>query len=241
MFTDTQGKTHTFNENTLLVFIDDTGNDKLSDKNFPIFGFGGCIVRASDYEENVILPWRKVSSCFSPEMLPLHACDINPKNLTSDQINALSSFFQKKLFGRFAEVISDQAILQTKSTIMYIITATMHLRIIDVAKYFLFNNIVMFIEESDRKREITAAFEPHKFAIGSQSIPIERFFLPKKAEEAGLIVADFIAHTAGASVMSRLKGIPNAGINRKDFKDIFTSVDPKYCSFIEINEVKDND
>ena len=36
-FTEDTDKIHNFNDNALLVFIDETGHEKLSDKNYPIF------------------------------------------------------------------------------------------------------------------------------------------------------------------------------------------------------------
>ncbi|GAG26739.1 unnamed protein product, partial [marine sediment metagenome] len=35
--------------NSLLVFIDETGNEYLKDKKYPIFGLGGCAVICKDY------------------------------------------------------------------------------------------------------------------------------------------------------------------------------------------------
>lgn len=35
----------------LIVFIDETGEEAFSDKNYAIFGLGGCAVLATDYEK----------------------------------------------------------------------------------------------------------------------------------------------------------------------------------------------
>jgi hypothetical protein len=43
-----------------MVFIDETGNDTLSDKRYPIFGLGGCAVLASDYEMLINIPWNNL-------------------------------------------------------------------------------------------------------------------------------------------------------------------------------------
>lgn len=240
-FTESTGKVHSFSDNTLLIFLDETGHEELADKNFPIFGFGGCLVRAMDYEREVVISWKRVIDTFPSEMIPLHASELDPKKLTSQQLNELSTFFSKNQFGRFSAVVTNKTVMQSKYKLMDIVAALIHKRIIEIAKWLPFDQIVMIFEESDRtKMKISASFSGYDFTVDNQKVPTERFFMPKKANDAGLQVADFIVHTSGSTVMSKLKGKISKNLQRKDFKLIFDSIDPKYASFMEVNEIHDN-
>ena len=42
------GSTLTCPDSSLLIFIDETGHEGLSDRNFPFFGYGGCLTYAGD-------------------------------------------------------------------------------------------------------------------------------------------------------------------------------------------------
>jgi len=239
-FTENTGKVHDFSDNTLLVFIDDTGHEELADKNFPVFGFGGCIVRAEDYP-TMIKAWVSVANAFPSKMNPLHASDIEPKKLTDAQRKELSGFFSKTVFGRFAAIITKKTILNTNHEPLHLIAGLTYKRIVDIAKWFKFDKVVMIFEESKRtKLKVSDYFSRYNFEEDGQTIPTERFYATKKNKETGLIVADFVAHTAGTSVMTKLKGKVMKSIERKDFELVFASIDKKYASFIEVTEGHDS-
>ena len=142
-FTESTGKVHNFSDNTLLIFLDETGHEEIADKNFPIFGFGGCLIRTIDYQREVIIPWKKVTDTFPPEMIPLHASELDPKKMTSQQFNELSAFFSKNQFGRFSAVVTNKTIVQSKYKLMDIVAVLIHKRIIEIAKWLPFDQIVM--------------------------------------------------------------------------------------------------
>ena len=43
-------------DSSLLIFIDETGHEALSDRNFPFFGYGGCLTYAGEYEKAIGKP-----------------------------------------------------------------------------------------------------------------------------------------------------------------------------------------
>ena len=45
---------------SLLIFVDETGNDDLSGPNNPTFGRGGCGVLLSEYKNSIAKPWRRL-------------------------------------------------------------------------------------------------------------------------------------------------------------------------------------
>ena len=46
-----------FTPNTLLVFIDETGNEDFSDPGNPTFGRGGCAIESELYRTNLKKPY----------------------------------------------------------------------------------------------------------------------------------------------------------------------------------------
>ena len=45
---------------SLVVWIDETGEELFSDPSYPLFGLGGCAVLSRDYGRLVAEPWRQV-------------------------------------------------------------------------------------------------------------------------------------------------------------------------------------
>lgn len=235
-FIDEKGRSNTYDGNTLLIFIDETGEESLNDESYPIFGFGGCMVMVSDYPELVSL-WKKVESTFSKEALPLHAADLIPKEMTQQNFNALKDFFGNKKFGRFASVITSSSVYEIDEEIIHVAAVSTYPRVTNIAKWMPFTQIVMIFEESQRtKIKASEYFSRYSFNEDGKDIPVERFFMTKKENEAGLTIADFISHTAGSSVQSGLNG--GQGKNRKDFEIIFKNMGDKLCQFMEIQQVR---
>ncbi len=67
--------------------------------------------------------------------------------------------------------------------------------------------------------------------LGSHKIPIHRYFMTKVPNEPGLVVADFIAHTAGTTVRSKHMGRVSQYLLRLDFKSVFT---PKVVNRLKV-------
>src|SRR6266571_1341601 len=97
-------------DSALYVFVDETGHEEMHDPTFPIFGFGGCLSFAVDYDVAIANPWKAVEQTFPSETLPLHASELNKQNMTPANFEALNSFFFKNVFGRFAAITTDKTI-----------------------------------------------------------------------------------------------------------------------------------
>ncbi len=239
------GRTIICPDSSLLIFIDDTGHEGLRDREFPFFGFGGCLTFAVDYENAIVKPWKEVEQTFPSDMLPLHASELKPARLTSAHFEALNGFFTNNVFGRFAAICTDKTI-KTRAeleTINYMIIAV-HQRILDILRTLLnhglaFSEIFMLIEQSERtKYKITEYFSQMELQFESHKIPIHRYFMTKVPNEPGLVVADFIAHTAGTTVRSTHMGKVSQYLARLDFKSVFAPKDDRWASFVEVNEIK---
>jgi hypothetical protein len=47
--------------NCLLFFIDETGHETFADKNYPVFGLGGCAINSSSAAAVIAEPWRAMT------------------------------------------------------------------------------------------------------------------------------------------------------------------------------------
>ena len=214
-------------------------------REFPIFGYGGCLTFAADYENAIVKPWKEVEHTFPSDMLPLHASELPLDRLASVHYEALNGFFSKNVFGRFAAICTDKTINARPEyeTIHYMI-AVVHKRILDILQRIVnhglaFSEVVMIIERSERtKYKVTQNFAQYELQFMSHKIPIHRYFMTKAPNEPGLVVADFIAHTAGSTVRDKLMGKISQYLKRRDFKHVFTPQDDSWVSFIEVNDIK---
>lgn len=241
------GNTVTCPYSSIIIFIDDTGHEGLHDRTAPFFGYGGCLTSPVDYENAIMKPWKLVEKTFPIDMLPLHASNLKPTLLTNANFNALNDFFIKNTFGRFAAITTDKAIcsISELETIRYMAIA-IHQRILHILRAILnhgmgFDEIFMFIERSERtEHKVEEYFSEMELQFGTYKIPIYRHFMTKVPNESGLVVADFIAHTAGTTVRSKQQGKVPQYLTRLDFKSVFTPQDDRWTSFIEVNKISGN-
>jgi Protein of unknown function (DUF3800) len=119
--------------NCLLFFIDETGHETFADKNYPVFGLGGCAINSSSAAAVIAEPWRAMKAAhFGGEDAPLHANEL--RNPTTEQLDALSKFFREQQFARLAVTMSKSAVLPTGKTPLEIITGSMMNRYTDLLR-----------------------------------------------------------------------------------------------------------
>ncbi|WP_422359918.1 DUF3800 domain-containing protein [Reichenbachiella sp.] len=219
------GEPYKVNPNTLLVFIDETGEESFNDTNMPFFGFGGLIVPCIDYYDLVEYPWHNLKREFFGEVEhTLHAADLpqpTPKNL----IDSFNKFFTEYSFGRFAITCTDQTINKINERIENVIAACIWNRIKEVSNKMKWFDILILIEENKRlipaiKQEFMAKTPQNN---QKQKIPVNYNTILKDSFFAGLEVADFIAHTAGRQARIMRNQLFDETVENKqpDFEQIF--------------------
>ena len=230
-----EGKNFSLEPSCLMVFIDETGNDRLCDERYPIFGLGGCAVLASDYEKLIGVPWNDLkNNYFNGADEPLHASELNYP--TSEQLQALNDFFKNNGFARVAGIVCKNTAIDNNIGI-YEIAALFLLNRITKIRMGNITSVALIIEESSRDRKLVKQyFTKHKIKTENGEILNHYFLLEKSLNLPGLEVADFIIHTAGAQVRNRF--IHKIEKDRKDFEVIFKNMDEKLTSFGAISSAK---
>ncbi len=221
------GEPFKVNPNTLLVFIDETGEESFNDINMPFFGFGGLIVPCLDYYDLVENPWHDFKKeFFGTVEHPLHAADLS-QPVSQDLINAFNKFFTDYSFGRFAITCTDRTLNRINTSIENVIAGCIWDRIKEVANKMKWFDILILIEENKRlipsiKQEFMSKTPQNS---RYQKIPVRYYTILKDSNFAGLEVADFIAHTAGRQARVMRDHLFDKTVERKqpDFEHVFNS------------------
>ena len=219
-----------------MIFLDETGVEKLNDPNAPFFGLGGLVIEGANYFDTVEKPWHSLKEKhFEGIESPLHASDL--KSTTKVQINAFNEFFEKNQFGRIAITCTDKTLFEPNHKPEEILAAAIWQRIIPVANKMEWYDILILFEENKRlmpalQQEMMSK-NPKK---GEKEIPIRYGTILKDPTFAGMEVADFIIHTAGRQ--ARLMRTNSKNITLKyqpDFEVVFKKALKQ--SFLNITRV----
>jgi Protein of unknown function (DUF3800) len=225
----------------LLVFLDETGGEHLADPSHPVFGLGGCLVRADAYGQALDAPWRELKAREFPDVDgPLHA---SARQFNTPQMSGLSAFFRTAPIGRFAAVISNKTKIGVSHPNFQLVVGAAMKRIDAIALTFWPITEAHFVVESAQRtnslvRRFLGVYD--RIVVDDDShtspLPVFKYFADKSSCLAGLEVADFIIHTAGACVRKEANK-RESGRCRRDFQDIFCSVGSQLASFIDVSAV----
>jgi hypothetical protein len=88
--------------NSLLIFVDETGNEDLSDPNNPTFGRGGCGALFTEYNLRISNPWKRLKrERLGGATKRFHAADFEQTRPSMRQIHGINNFMARP-FWRFA-------------------------------------------------------------------------------------------------------------------------------------------
>lgn len=219
---------------SLLVFVDDTGHEKLVDGHL-VYGLGGCAVMADQYDKVIKQPWNALRSSMGKESL--HASKY-AREATREHMKAMAAFFSQSSFARFAAIISVAANIPDQIPPMHLVSEVLKRRIVTVSSFTRFLSMSIIFEHSQRAaQDIQRYFDNFEVDDEGMSLPVEKYFMHKRSNEPGLEVADFIMHAVGRQERHFLDGkeeyVP-------DFQAIFHNVSPHFTSFMRITKAEVN-
>jgi hypothetical protein len=225
----------TIADQSLVVFVDDTGHEALV-SGHPVYGLGGCAVMAGDLDQLIRHPWHEVRRKVTGSTdTPLHAAAF-ARTATPEQIEAVAAFFRAEPFARIGATVSVATRMIGDLGPVHAIAGALKNRIVDIARWTRFSEVNVIFEASERAdRHIEAAFQDFRLEEGGAQIPVECYFMLKAAHDPALEVADFIMHAVGRQARRRIEGKEGFA---PDFVAVFHGQDSKRVSFMDISEVR---
>ena len=229
---------------TLVVFVDETGNEDYSDPKNPTFGRGGCaVLGGEEYETLIKKPWRKLKrEKLGGATKPFHAAEFGQSRPTKAQITRINRFLQQR-FWRFA-VMSDARTALPPGIDGHRAISLVTIKFVTrlVANYDGINSVALVFEASDRGNELVKRdFDLATMDLINRSgsrVEVEGVFMEKKFNEPGLEVADLVAHTAGRQRRHQLAG--KSGV-AKDFEQMYwhSPIPPAFMSInmVQVDEI----
>ena len=227
--------------NDLVVFVDETGHENLSESD-AVFGVGGIIVHGATYSKVVEEPWLRTRSKigFAPDE-PLHAS--TDFDRYKNHLDLLAEFFRQGAFIRHVSIVDDA----TKSTFDPFITATcagffrnVCRALVHATQFVQIDRVVYIVEHSERLHssyaKLVGETGPTLLASNGSKTTFPHLWgaIRKSSCAPGLEVADFVMHAAQGQVKARRR---NASAQmRRDFQAVFRSVPDHFVEYMEINE-----
>ena len=207
---------------TLLVFIDETGIENFRDPNNPTFGRGGCAVLGCDYKRLIVRPWRKLKRWkLGGANKQFHAVDFEQSKPSLRQIYAINRFLTGK-FWRFAAMADNRTNLPDGidgHKAISLVTIKFLQRLVGTS---ISDTVALVFENSDRGNKLVERdFHLAEMDLRNKAgrrIEVDGYFMPKQSMEAGMEVADLVAHTAGRQRRHELAG--KDGVT-KDFEQMY--------------------
>jgi hypothetical protein len=177
---------------SLLIFIDETGNEDFSDPKNPTFGRGGCGALMAEYKPRIAKPWRRLKrERLGGATKPFHAVDFEQTRPTMFQITGINAFMARP-FWRFATMCDSKTELPPgidAHKAISLVTVNYFARIVARSDVDV---VALIFESSERgdnlvKRDYDLASMDLKNVWGRR-VEVEGCFMPKNSMEPGLAV-----------------------------------------------------
>lgn len=218
-----------------VAFIDETGHELLKDKQYPVYGLGGCGILGQDLERYVESPWREVRRIVAGDTESrLHASAL--RKPSQAQMEAIAGFFRTGKFARFAAVCTNRTALPAECPPVRAIARSLANRILAVANWTSFTELVIVFEHSERATaQIEEEFSSFSINESGQQLPVTGCVMAKSVGQPALEVADFVMHAAGRQARHKVRG--RSGFV-PDFAATFHGLNQGIVSYMEITEVQ---
>jgi hypothetical protein len=203
-----------------MFFCDETGHEDFRDRQFPVFGIGGCAIMAGAIEHVLTGPWRAMKAeHFGGADVALHGNTL--RSPTQPQMDALNRFFREQEFCRFGVTITPTCKLPIGITAYRVVSLSLRKRWEELTPRFRPTPTeVAFIFEASQRGDalVQRYFSDVIVTIDGLRVPIHLGIMPKSVGDEALEVAHFVVHAAGRQ--ARQLDMGNERF-RRDFESIF--------------------
>jgi Protein of unknown function (DUF3800) len=228
--------------NTLVLYIDEAGDERLNNQKHPIFAFGGVACVAESHLP-IARAWQAMKALTFPQVVgPLHAKTHLRDRLAEPKRLALLGGMAHQQLGRFGTVITSSTVVSLDH-VFKVACDTLANRFANVAAGMAQlgfwrppDRVVAVFEHSTRlAQHIEQHLSDLAIIVGTHTIPVEGCFMPKKVANPFLEMADFVVSTIGKNVKHQLvQGRTGCTPN---FQTIFRDVGPPLADYTEITAV----
>jgi hypothetical protein len=225
--------------NTLVFYVDDSGDERLKNQQHPIFAFGG-VACSFDFHLRIARAWQAMKAVNFPQVDgPLHSkTHLRDRLSDTKRLAVLASMAHPEL-ARFGTVITSGTDVPL-DTVVPVACITLAKRFVNVAKGMIQRGlwqvpgrVVVVFEQSIRlTKHIEQHFTGLALNVGGHAIPVEGCFMPKSAVNPFLEMADFVASTIGKNIRYQLEHDPSGCTD--NFQALFRDVGPPIAEYIEV-------
>src|SRR5271166_937925 len=200
--------------NTLVFYVDDSGDERLNDCNHPIFAFGGvsCV---SDFHIPIAAAWQAMKRRVFPQVTgPLHAAaHMRERKLSEAKQAAVLQAMAHRELGRVGTLVTNQTIVRL-DRIVQVACLTLVRRFesvaVGMAELGLWRPsphqaIIVVFEVSPRlARQIEQHLSGARCAVAGLDLPIIGYFMPKSVANPFLEMADFVVNAIARNVKRQI-------------------------------------
>ena len=226
--------------NTLVFYIDEAGDERLNNRDHPIFAFGG-VASVAEFHVPIAHAWQAMKATTFPQVTgPLHAKTHLRDRLSKPKRRAVLAAMAHQQLGRFGTIITSRTVVPLDQVIQ-IACGTLANRLAHVAEGLVAlglwkvpGRVVAVFEHSTRLARHIVQHFPDQIRVGEYTIPVEGCFMPKCIANPFLEMADFVAYTLGKNITHQLEhGLEGCTDN---FQALFRDVGPPLANYIEITD-----
>jgi hypothetical protein len=225
--------------NTLVFYVDESGDERLNNPQHPIFAFGG-VACPSDFHLPIARAWQAMKAKHFPQVDgPLHANTHLRERLSSKKRLAVLTGMAHPELARFGTVITSSTVLlpdwiftvacmELAKRFASVMEGMIQLGLLKVP-----GRVVAEFEHSTRlAKHIEQHFTDLVLEVGGHAIPVEGRFMPKSVVNPFLEMADFVASTIGKNLKYQRKFDPSGCT--ANFEALFRKVGPPLAAYAEV-------
>jgi hypothetical protein len=229
--------------NSLVFYVDDTGDERFASAAHPMFAFGG-VACVTEHHIDMAGSWHAMKAAQFPQLKgrPLHAkTHLRDNRAGPRKKAAVLDAMPPDRIGRFASVLT----ARTDIPLDYVAQTalkTLAIRCSEVADGFVRcglwqspGPVVAIFEQSARLAGHIQQHFDDRLRVGGHLIEIEGCFMPKSVANPFLEMADVVVNAVGKNIRHQLQyGLASC---TSDFQTLFRDVGPPMAHYIEVTEV----